>query len=158
MNDGDVALMIAVMLSIILHGIGSWVWHIVPSLREPDARKVMPGMDASMAWQAQMPTFHVHMPSMPALPPPGPVQTNVLANGRQFDPAKQRQLIEQFWTQVLPVAPKSKQKVAQFLPAFDRLCAQENIETPTADVFCALSMQHLPAVETLAGAYWFTPS
>ena len=149
----DPALFQAILLTIILHGITSFVWHVAPTVGEDDKH----GSTPDDRWQ---PNFHVtvntppqaaqFMPAAPALAlPPG---------HRTFDPGKQRALVAQFWTAALPGLPRGRQKVSNYLPDFDRVCARENIETPSSDVFCALSAEHLPNVEHLGGAYWFTPA
>ncbi len=142
-------MLMAVLISIVLHIACSFVWHIIPSYRPagaaPDAHSGPQGA------QTLLPPVHVtiHNPGAPqALPGPG---------SRHYDPGKVDRLLAAYWAEVLPRLPVGqRQQVATHLPDFDRVCAREGVETPSRDVFCALSARQLPNVQHLAGTYWFT--
>ena len=144
---------VSLFIGFVLHLSTALIWFAVPKyadlsrahVAEPD--KWTPNFHVTVNTPPQAAQF---MPAAPALAlPPG---------HRTFDPGKQRALVAQFWAAALPGLPKVRQRVVQHLADFDRICARENVETPSGDVFCVLSAEHLPNVEHLGGAYWFTPA
>ncbi len=142
-------MLMAILISIVLHIACSFVWHIIPSYRSKDAPDVMAGPQGA---QTLLPPVHVTIHN------PGAQQALLGPGSRVYDPGRVDKLLGQFWVEALArQAPGMRQQIAAHLPDFDRICAREGVETPSRDVFCALSSRQLPNVQHLAGTYWFTP-
>lgn len=150
----DPTLFQALLLTALLHGITSFVWHTIPP-RHAEVKRQEADDEMNDAMRRQF-HFTFNTPTAPAASP-----LALSAPGRAYDPAKQAALIGTFWADLLPTLPKGqKQSIGNpaFLARFDNLCAQNNVESPNRDAFVTLSAAHLPGVENLGGQLWFTPA
>lgn len=138
-------LLVSVFIGIALHLISALIWFIVPTLAALTTE-----MEPITAAHHQPFQVHVHTPPSP------PAQLALPGSGRVYDPGRQRTLIEAFWSAAIAGLPAGRQRIDTFLPDFDRICAREGIETPSREVFCALSIERLPNHERLGGVDYFS--
>lgn len=148
----DPALFQAILLTIILHGITSFVWHVAPTVGEDDKH----GSTPDDRWQ---PNFHVTVNTPPAQSvAAAPSLLALPSNQRHYDPQKQFALLMKFWGDTLPTITKERHRVDSYLAAFNAICDQEHIERPELMDFCKDSAKVLPNCMPIGGEYFFTPS
>lgn len=148
----DPALFQAILLTIILHGITSFVWHVAPTVGEDDKH----GSTPDDRWQ---PNFHVTVNTPPAQSvAAAPSLLALPSNQRHYDPQKQFALLMKFWGDTLPTITKERHRVDSYLAAFNAICDQEHIERPERMDFCKDSAKVLPNCMPIGGEYFFTPS
>ena len=148
----DPSFLQALIMTLVLHGFASFVWHTIPGRDDDETAGAVP-VAPSDRYQ---PVFHIHTAQPVAAAQPSLL--SLPSNQRHYDPQKQFALLMKFWGDTLPTITKERHRVDSYLAAFNAICDQEHIERPERMDFCKDSAKVLPNCMPIGGEYFFTPS